>query len=262
MIDNFSQGSMKQMYDLCLKATYNIEIGNKSYKPGEVIAFFDKIQVMGLNEIASHISARGGKDNRRLVTWDITKELNLTFSQGIFSPKTFSLFNNTRMIEQDSNDPIGITQRECVESNESGQVILKHTPARDLYVYDIDGNDVNYTIEGDVLQIESPYKDLIVTYEFDYVNKHLIYKIGQKYFSMPIALEGRTSLKDDTTGQIVTGIIKIPKLKLMSDLSMTLGDNANPVSSTFRALGLPVGNGRDAYVAEYVFLDNNIDSDF
>lgn len=263
MIENFTQGSMKQMYDLCLKATYNMKIGEKTYEPGEVIAYFDKIQIIGLNEIASHISARGGKDNRRLVTWDITKELNLSFTQGVFSPTTFAIFNNARLFEHESNDPIKITQREELESNENKQITLKHTPTRNLYVYDARGNKLsNYTVEGNVITIESEYTDVIVTYDFDYVSKHNTYKIGQKFFSEPFELQGRTSLKDDTTGQIVTVIITIPRLKLMSDLSMTLGDDAHPVTSTFRALGLPVGSGRNAYVAEYTFLDNNIDSDF
>nr|DAP41040.1 MAG TPA: hypothetical protein [Caudoviricetes sp.] len=33
-------------------------------------------------------------------------------------------------------------------------------------------------------------------------------------------LEGRTRLKDDNTGETVTGILTIPRLKLKSGLSM------------------------------------------
>ena len=44
-----------------------------------------------------------------------------------------------------------------------------------------------------------------------------------------LELEGKTRVKDDTSGLITTGIIKIPKLKLMSGLSIRLGAQANPV---------------------------------
>jgi len=59
----------------------------------------------------------------------------------------------------------------------------------------------------------------------------------------------------------VTGIIKIPKLKLMSDLSIKLGIQASPVVGTFKAVGIPVGSGRSSYVSEFCFLEDDIDSD-
>jgi hypothetical protein len=38
-----------------------------------------------LNELKNYVVARGGYDNRGLVYWETTKELRLTFSQGVFS---------------------------------------------------------------------------------------------------------------------------------------------------------------------------------
>jgi hypothetical protein len=57
--------------------------------------------------------------------------------------------------------------------------------------------------------------------------------IGRELISGFISLEGKTRVKDDITGQTKTGIIKIPKLKIMSSLSMVLGTNANPVVGSF-----------------------------
>ncbi len=58
-----------------------------------------------------------------------------------------------------------------------------------------------------------------------------------------------------------TGIIKIPKLKLMSGLSMRLGAQANPVVGKFSAVGVPVESRHNSYVMEVEFLNNDIDSD-
>jgi hypothetical protein len=48
-------------------------------------------------------------------------------------------------------------------------------------------------------------------------------KVGRRLIEGYLRLEGKTRLKDDNTGQVVTGLIVIPRLKLMSDLSMRLG---------------------------------------
>jgi hypothetical protein len=76
-----------------------------------------------------------------------------------------------------------------------------------------------------------------------------------------LSLTGQTRIKDETTGQVQTGIIKIPKLKLMSDLSMRLGDNAGPIVGQLNAVAVPVGNRGQKVAMEVVFLNDDIDSD-
>ena len=57
--------------------------------------------------------------------------------------------------------------------------------------------------------------------------------MGKQLIPGFLRLEGKTRVKDDISGKVRTGIIEIPKLKLMSDLSMRLGKNANPVAANF-----------------------------
>ena len=82
----------KGLYSVVLKATYNIE--DLGIEEGEVVASFDDIQIGGLDELHRVISARGGYGNPGLVTWDVTRELNLNFSQGIFSKKQLQILLN------------------------------------------------------------------------------------------------------------------------------------------------------------------------
>ena len=77
-------GSFKERYDVNLKATYNIEIGDRVYVPGEVITRFDKIQVAGLQENIRRVKATGGYENRTLVVWESLRDINLSFVQGVF----------------------------------------------------------------------------------------------------------------------------------------------------------------------------------
>jgi hypothetical protein len=58
---------LKELYDLTLKATYPIEVEGRKFEAGEVIARFDKIQIANFREIASRVSANGGKNNPALI---------------------------------------------------------------------------------------------------------------------------------------------------------------------------------------------------
>lgn len=71
--------SFKLLEDVHLKATYNLRIGDKEFEPGETIALFDKIQMSGFNEIKTWVAARGGFDNRGLVYWETTREMQFSF---------------------------------------------------------------------------------------------------------------------------------------------------------------------------------------
>jgi len=47
----------------------------------------------------------------------------------------------------------------------------------------------------------------------------------------------------------------------MSGLSMKLGSQANPVVGNFKAECVPEGDRHNSYVAEFIFLNDDIDSD-
>ena len=98
-------------------------------------------------------------------------------------------------------------------------------------------------------------------YRYNYVNKVYDYKIGRRLINGFVELEGRTRIKDDVNGQVVTGIIKVPKLKLLTELSVKLGEQATPVVGRFDALCMPVGSRGNTYVTDFVMLSDDIDSD-
>ena len=76
-MDNFS---FKELYDVVLKTTLDIEIAGRKFEKGETIASFDKIQLANFKEIKEHVVARGGFANLPKVFWDTTKGINLSFS--------------------------------------------------------------------------------------------------------------------------------------------------------------------------------------
>ena len=255
-------GSFKLLEEVHLKATQNIEINGRKFVPGETIALFDKISMSGFSEVRNYVTAHGGYGDRNHVFWNTTKELRLSFSQGVFSTTQFSLLTNANVLVISEEEPLLVTEVEYLESDEEGQIHTKNEPVDEIFVYDKNsGEKIEWTKEGSLLKIEKPYTDVFLKYRYNYTGGARVAKIGQRAFNGFLELEGKTRVKDDTSGQITTGIIKIPQLKLMSGLSIKLGTQVNPVVGNFDAVGVPVGSRTEAYVAEFQFLNSDIDSD-
>ena len=254
---------MKELYDVSLKTTYSIEMEGRIIEPGETIAVFDKIQIAALTEDKTSTSAKGGYDNRGLIWWEETQDVKLRLSQGIFSKSMLALMSNASLVTSNSDEPVLINQRERVETDESGIATIKHVPAAPIFVYDATTAQkiTNYDISGNQIIIPTPYLDIIVDYWYPYQNKATVMTVGRPLISGYLSLTGKTRVKDEVTGQVKTGIINIPKLKLMSDLSMRLGDNATPIVGQLDALAIPVGNRGNKKVMEILFLEDDIDSD-
>lgn len=256
----------KDFESVRLKATYNIEIGGRTIEEGETIAYFDTIQIAGLQENFQVITAHGGFEDRDRVFWERAKDTQISFSKGVFNKEQFALLTNSRMLQVAPDKVVCVSMRETLESNENGQITLKFAPAlssrHKVFVYDkLTGQKLQFECEENIITISEPYKDVIVDYQYDYNGGGSVVMIGQHLINGFLRLEGKTRLKDDTTGQVVTGLIVIPRLKLMSNLSMRLGAQANPVVGNFSALGVPVGDRGTAHVSEFYFLNDYLESD-
>lgn len=257
--------SLKELYDVHLKLTYPIEIENKRFEEGETIAFFDKIQLANFNEIKKTVTANGGFDNRPHIFWESTKAIELVFQQGIFSKSQFALLNNCGFIRKENNK-VSVSQREILTPDETNYtIILKHKPVGKLFIYNQKTGEriKNFSlVEGTetAYRINQTNDNVIVDYEYLQKGGDIIV-VGEQFLRGYLTLEGKTRTKDDVTGQVKTGIIKIPKLKLMSSLSMRLGEDASPIMGVCQAVGYPEGDRRDSKVMEIFFLDEYVDDD-
>lgn len=253
--------SFKELYDVSLKTIQPIEFCGRNFEKGEIIAIFDKINIANIHEIKKNVSAKGGYNNANLVTWEHTQQVDFHFTQGVFSKSQFGLLMNANMIYQINGGGVVISKREKVNSDEDGNIQLKHSPI-DIYIYDEEFNKLEYIqVNNKTYKIITPFKKVIVDYTYNHDEKITKVQIGKTALNGYLELEGKTRYKDDESGHVRTGIIKIPKLKLMSELSIRLGEYASPVVGAFSGVGYPVGVRGDQTVMEIYFLDDDIDSD-
>ena len=256
---------LKELTDLTLKATYPIEMAGRIFEPGEVIARFDKIQLANFREITSRVTANGGYDNHAHVVWEDPKEIQLNFTQGIFSARQFALLSNSNLVLQQNKEGILIPGHYSGESDEEGKIFVGKKPISDVFVY----NAKTYEriipkamdLEKGEIIIDLEYCDVEIDFNFYYQDKATACILGRKLIQGYLQLEGKSRVKDDITGKTHTAILRIPRLKLVSDLSMRLGREAAPVLANFNAIGLPTGERGSKKIMELLFLNDDIDAE-
>lgn len=256
---------LKELTDLTLKATYPIEVAGRIFESGEVIARFDKIQIANFKEITTRISANGGYDNRAHVIWEDPKEIQINFTQGIFSSRQFALLSNSHLIYEKPEQGILISAHYKGESQEGGLISLNKTQIANVFVYNAKTFEkikpVSIDLEKGEVIIEQEYLDVEVDFDYYYKNGATSCVLGHKLVQGYLQLEGKSRVKDDITGKTRTAILRIPRLKLVSDLTMRLGREATPVLANFNAIGLPVGGKGSKKIMELLFLNDDIDAD-
>ena len=256
---------LKEIYEACLKATYPIEIGGRVFEAGEVIARFDKIQIANFRELTSRVSATGGQGNSTHIIWEDPKEIQLSFTQGIFSKRQFALLSNAKLIANKPADKILLSAHYTGESDEKGRIYLDRQGVTNVFIYDAETFEkikpIILDLEKGVMIIDERYKNVEVDYQYYYTNCHSDLILGQKLIQGFLYFEGKTRVKDDITGKTHTAILRIPRLKLVSDLSMRLGREASPLLANFSAIGYPEGTGRSKKIMEMLFLNDDIDAE-
>ena len=255
--------NFKELYEVSLKSTLPIEVSGKKIEAGETIASFDRIQIANFQEIKNTASANGGWDNRAHIFWETTKEVKINFTQGVFSKIQLALMTNAQLIKNEGEQFIPINKREEFESDEHGKIVIGRTLREPVFVYDkATGKKITgWTSTTDSILLNEAYKSVIVDYWYDYDNGCQIMTVGRPLTQGYLSLIGKMRVKDDITGKVKTGIIKIPKLRLMSDLSIRVGSDTTPQVGRLDAIAVPEGARNQSKVMEIIFLNDDIDAD-
>jgi hypothetical protein len=198
-----------------------------------------------------------------LIWWDETQEVRIAFSQGVFSKTQLALMSNCNLIHNDGTSVVPMNCREIVETDSRGAARAKHLIKAPCFVYKHPSGErvLDLVIREDAINTGEPYQEYLLDYYYDYNNEYDILSVGDSLTNGYLLLEGKTRVKDDITGQVTTGIVKIPKLKLLSNLAMRLGQDAVPLVGRLDAVAVPTGERGHKKVMELIFLNDDIDSD-
>jgi hypothetical protein len=114
------------------------------------------------------VSANGGKANPALVIWEDPKELQLTFSQGVFSKRQFALLSNANLIKKEAPKKILISSHYTGESDDEGKIELNKENVTNVFVYNAETfdriNPIEVDLEKGVITIGSVYTSVEIDY--------------------------------------------------------------------------------------------------
>lgn len=262
-MDILQQFGFKDLESVVIKTTLPIEMDQRTILANETIAAFDKIQIANLQEIVRTVTAHGGYLDQDRVWWESEKSVDITFTQGIFSSYQLALMSNSKLFHVTQDTPIYLDERLICESDENGEIAFTDEIYDYIFVYrQEDGARIDdYVIDNEKISGLAPFKEYLINYAKKYQSDTQFVEIGSQLLNGFLTLQGRTRIKDDITGRVRTGIITIPKLKLMTGLSIRLGKNAPPTVGSLRATALPVGPKGNTKIIELAFLEDYIDSD-
>lgn len=285
---------IKELYEVCLRAKTPMTFGERQIEADEPVLYFENISISMLAEQSKEVYARGGWLNQPKVIWQDRSEVRFQMAEGVVSQFGFGILLGAKVALKGKNEDILMHKTEMHEfdiSDTVPKIYLQHEPVKypekktfifqfehdaiqkKIYgrrVKEEDGTDITgenlpciYLYEDKELQnLADTNKKYIVDYYYKYRSETLSYTLQKERFNGLFTLEGKFYSKDENEGMNYTNILYMPKIRIVSDINLRLGERADPTVSAFDIIGLPetVGDDKDLIV-EIQHLDKDLDAD-
>ena len=280
----------KELYEVVLRAKTPMQFGNRFIEAQEPVLYFDNLQMSLLNEQNSPILARGGWANMPRVIWDERSEVQFAMIEGVMSSVGMSILLSANVLAKGQNQPLYIHKKEGPFTIDSQCLIYpKFWPVssdiRKTFIFDFDREAIQQKIYGKLIHgkkdpfgteipciqlfqdknLQTPAdisRKYLIDYYYEYEDNALIYSVQKERFNGLFTLEAKFYSKDENEGINYTNVLWMPKVRVVSNINLRLGERANPTVSTFNVIGLPetVGDQKNL-IMEITRLGQDIDGD-
>lgn len=265
-MDFIQEMGIKDLEYVVLKARDYIDIGPYTFEPGEPVLYFKNIQIALLSENTQVIAARGGFLNQPRVVWEDRSDTTFQFSNGTLNPISLNMLLEANMLQR--QNPI-IPMQEIIEVVD-GRAYLSHpidkTKKRFYKIYKAENIQHQIKLkpiseEDNLVYFED--KELNTTIVADYYfkpkNQPITYTMNRERKANLYSLEATFYLKDENDGLLHTGVLEMPKVYIMSNINLRMGERADPTVGTFRIVAMPEStDGYDSMVCRVTYLDDDI----
>lgn len=261
----------KELYQVALKANAPMNFGFRKIEVGEPVLYFEKVNIALLSEESNPVMARGGWGNMPRVIWEDRSEVNFTLSEGVMSAVGMGILTSARLLEGGTKDVLYVQKKEGpFELDENNSYRLSYTPSLDkkIFVFSYDRNCIQekkeFEIQGNKLIVKNgnPLEQYVIDYYFEYGEEALVYLIEKERFNGTFSLEAKFYTKDENDGLNSTNLLTMPKVRVMSNINLRLGERAEPTTSVFNIIALPEkGRMSKTLIMDIVRLGKDIDAD-
>ncbi len=291
MLDQYY--GMKELYQVVLKAKTSMQFGSRYIEKDEPILYFEHVNISLLSQRNNPIIARGGWANLPQVIWEDRSDVTFSLSEGVLSSVGLGILFSANVTEKQHDEEILVRRREGpFELDSNGCITLKNWPvdlnkkktfiykyARDVIQKKVYGTRIHGHLDPFDNTRQVPYIKIfedkmcqtqadrdceyIIEYYYQYPTEALIYRIQKQRFNGLFTLEGKFYSKDENEGINYTNLIYMPKVRVVSDINLRLGEKADPTMSVFNIIGMPenMGSNKEGLILQMTRLDSDIDSD-
>ena len=265
-MDFIQEMGIKDLEHVVLKARDYMEIGPYSFVPGEPVLYFRNIQIALLSENTQVVAARGGFLNQPRVVWEDRSDTTFQFSNGTLNQISLNMLLEANMLQR--QNPL-IPMQEIVEIID-GQAYLAHdidkSKKRFYKIFDVENIQHQTKLtpvgeEGNIVRFEDQNLNttIVADYYFKPKNQPLTYTMNRERKANLYSLEATFYLKDENDGLLHTGILEMPKVYIMSNINLRMGERTDPTVGTFRIVAMPENiDGYDSMVCRITYLDDDI----
>ena len=292
----------KELYEVVLRAKTPMQFGNRYIEADEPVLYFDNVNMSLLTEQNRPVFARGGWANMPRVIWDERSEVQFQMVEGVMSAVGMSILLSSNVLSEQDKQPLYINKKEnCFASltyNKEIKGEIKEIPFVDLqqvpilypdkklFIFKFDRKAIQEKIYGEYIpeykdglgtvhhnvvglfsnkKLEEPAennRNYMIDYYYKYEDEALIYSVQKERFNGLFTLEAKFYSKDENEGKRYTNVLYMPKVRIVSNINLRLGERADPTVSTFNIIGLPetVGDQKNL-IMEITRLGTDIDAD-
>lgn len=266
--------------------------GNRLIEADEPVLYFDHIAMSMLSEQNRAIFARGGWENQPKVIWQDRSEVRFQMTQGVVSQFGLGVLLGAKVTQKGIEKPILMHKAEGpMEINDQHQLLIEHWPVENYqkktFIFEFERDSVQRKIYGkrihgkldpfdeakelpclelyknkELTELADTDKQYVVDYYYEYGKEAISYTLQKERFNGLFSLEGKFYSKDENEGMNYTNILYMPKVRIVSDINLRLGERADPTVSAFDIIGLPETVGDDQnLIVEIQHLGEDLDAD-
>ena len=288
MVDQYF--GIKELYEVVLRAKNPMIFGNRQVEADEPVLYFENISMSTLREKNSVIMARGGWSNMPRVIWEDRSEVEFVLSEGVISSVSLGILLSTQIMTKGKDKSFLMPKREGPYfPDENGRIHLEHWPVdyptKKTFIFDFERDVVQQKIYGkkifdepdtfdptsfvpclelykdkELTELADTDREYLIDYYYEYNKESLVYTIQKERFNGLFTLEGRFYSKDENDGYNYTNLIYMPKVRVVSDINLRLGERADPSVSVFNIIALPENiNNKNSLILEITRLGEDLD---
>lgn len=280
---------IKDLEHVVIKAKGPQDYGAFKLDSGEPLLYFDHIQVAQLTEYVRQVAARGGWRNMSRVVWEDRDDVKFVFSNGTINPISLNLLMESNMIikpEEVFVPYMEICQVEELPANPNkGYITLSHVveQRKPIFIKTVEYSNLHSKISevtihkpGELKKLDSGRikevptelelpgdtigKTVAIDYYFKPNSDTVTYTLSQERVANLYTLEATFYMKDENTGDLRTGILEMPKVYIMSNIDLRMGERASPTVGSFEAVAMPEYDDYkdEAVLCRITYIDSDI----